>query len=204
MEEELGEVGQFGIGLADLLCGLLGFFFAMFILVNLLPRLEAKPTDSNQFGQLCVELDWPDDRRVDIDLWGKAPGDRDIAVGYTNPHSPHLDLFKDNLGWGVDHSEHNFENMCAGHANPGVYIFNASYFGRHDKEIHPDISLDVFMKVIYHKGTETKTLKGTWHLTHVGEEKTMISFTILENGDIDYGSVNSLNVKIRTRDPTPE
>src|SRR3546814_9135229 len=90
------ESGQDGTVFRDvLMLALLGF---MVIVVVLLPHLNppTKAAASDPPGNIIVEVRWPDDIDVDVDLWVKGPTSR--PIGYSNQSGPLFNLLRDDLG----------------------------------------------------------------------------------------------------------
>jgi len=71
--------------------------FIMLVLL-LLPHVNPRATPQDPTprpGNVMVELRWPDELNVDVDLWVQAPGD--VPVGYSNQGSAALVIKEVNL-----------------------------------------------------------------------------------------------------------
>ena len=66
-----------------IMLALAGFVSLVVLLLPFInPPAETESTKSDPPGNVIIEVFWPEDRDVDLDLWVKAPDD--IPVGYSN------------------------------------------------------------------------------------------------------------------------
>ena len=95
--DELEDEEVAGTVFRDVLMLALIGFVAMVIM--LLPHLSRKKDEAKEAptpGNVVVELHWPDELPVDVDLWVQAPGD--VPVGFWNQGSRYFNLLRDDLG----------------------------------------------------------------------------------------------------------
>ena len=188
--------GYFGIVLSDMLIQLLVITIVFLTIMILLPheKEKAKPVNSN-LGKLCVELSWDNARDVDIDLWGKSPGDTS-TTGYSNMHSENLNMYRDVIGFYANPSHQNLEVMCANDTPDGEYAFNAYYFANHEvtgarKRDDPRNKIVVTMVLrLHHDHTSDQNFEKKFTMTFEKQEVTMMRFT-MHNDIIDEGSFNT-------------
>lgn len=112
----------------DLTTNGMAIFALLFLLLLAVmnPPEEKSETDEPPPGLIMVELRWPDDIDVDIDLWVKAPNDQ--PVGYSNRSSKIFDLLRDDLGSRGDVMNLNYENAFSRGIVEGRYCVNVHYF----------------------------------------------------------------------------
>lgn len=177
----------FGIALSDVLIG-----FAAVLLVHFAP-VNKDSDQSTQPGSICVDLIWPNDRNVDVDLWAQAPDK--LPVGYSSPHAPYLDLLKDVISFSNNPSHINYEITCGKSLVQGEWTFNAHYYGKHDDG--PD-NIPVEMNVYIKNGTEkNQTVKSAKTVLKPREQKTLIALSLDANGRFVEGSLNHRYVEVR-------
>ena len=205
---------SFSIVLSDMLITLVVIIMVFFTMVLLMPHSKnEKTTDRASLGQLCVEISWPNDRNIDIDLWGHAPGE-DVTVGYTNMHSPTLNLYRDVIGFTFNPTHQMLEIMCADKVVPGHWTFNAMYFSNHEEDLKgipfddPRKAVEVTMVLRIIQGgvsSQSEDVARKYTFKREGQEKTMMDFIIDENGRLMSNSMNSNDVKLYhgIGDPSP-
>lgn len=193
---------RFGIAFSDVLVTVLSVIFMIYMLVAMLPHNEKPPEIKNSLqGDLCVEMSWPNDRDVDLDLWGRSPdsqGAKTVPNGYSNLHGPVLDMFRDVLGFSNNPAHLNIEIMCATVLYPGEWTFNVNYFEDHDFT-NKDHTIKVMMVVRIRKDHgRDKLLNRTVTLDQLGQEETMFDFKIDPDGNIEDDSINFLFQPLRS------
>jgi hypothetical protein len=192
----------FGIAAADLFVALFSIMSLLFVVHDILPIAEKSEQNKEQtVGIVCAELSWPEDRDVDLDLWGQSPTDAD-AVGYSHTHGQNLSLLRDVVGHRNNPSKINQELMCANAEVDGEWIFNVHYFSNHGKDADATIpwkddNIDAVMVL----SENTKISPHKWvanvHLDAENEERTMFRFRV-EGGRIIDSSFNTLDSGLRT------
>jgi hypothetical protein len=187
-EEDDGTVFRDVIMLA-----LLGF---VTIVVLLLPHLNppTKPTDQQQPGNIVVELHWPDDMDTDVDLWVQAPGDR--PVGYSNRGGRVFNLLRDDMGLVNDPGKLNYEIAFSRGAPAGEYTVNLHLYSNGDSR--QSVPAEVVVGI---KKNEMDPLEVIHRddvvLRHVGEEMTIVRFTLDQDSNVLSGSFNNLPKQLR-------
>jgi len=176
-----------------IMLALLGF---VTIVVLLLPHLNppTKPTDQLQPGNLVVELHWPNDMNTDVDLWVEAPGDK--PVGYSNRGGRIFNLLRDDMGHVNDTGELNYEIAFSRGAPAGEYTVNLHLYSNSDtrKAVPAQVTIGI-------KKGETDPMRVIHRdeviLSHVGEEVTVVRFSLNESADVLPGSFNNLPRPLR-------
>ena len=195
---------SFSVPFVDLLLAFLCIFLVIMIPFLLLPHEEKKTeAEGIVMGSLCVEISWPNERNIDIDLWGHSPK-ADYVVGWTNMHSPHLNLYRDVVGFKGNPVHQNLEVMCSQDVPVGEWVFNIHYFSNHeigletltntDDRLAVPVTMIVRLKTV--GSQKDKIFQGTYTLNTQGQEKTMFSFVVNEHGTIIDDSINSRDQKI--------
>jgi hypothetical protein len=175
---------------------------AIFVVMSMLPQ---GPSDTNIIpGRICAEIYWPNDRDVDLDLWGIAPTEK-IPVRYSRMHGAGLDLFRDVTGFANNPEHTNMEVMCGNKIYPGEWTFDINYFSNHkattvDHSTDP-IDATMILRIVYpdNFGRSPVVLKTTWHFTHEKEDKTMFNFRIDDTGTFVDSSFNTVNKFLAVR-----
>lgn len=167
------------------------------------PDMKKADTESDrQRGNIRVEITWPNEMDVDIDLWCQAPGD--IPVGYSNKSGVVFNLVRDDLGSYMDLTGINYEVIFSRGAPPGEYICNIHWFGNAAKlkevpvmffvTYRPDDSTDS-------KSSPVKIIQNKATLFNQGEELTVARWKIDPAGVLVPGSINSVQHPLRDYKP---
>jgi len=187
----------------DLILGALGgVMVALLILIfHINPPKENDAEKERSRGNIRVEIIWPQDLNVDIDLWSKAPGD--TPVGYSNLTGVVFNLVRDDLGNYADLSEMNYEVSFSRGIPPGEYIINLHWFSN----AHGATSVPVKVLITMRKddtesstSSSIKVLSKIVTLNHVTEEVTAIRFKIDDNRNLVKDSFSTVFKSIRTGD----
>lgn len=179
----------FAVVLADAMVAMATFFAVCFIITSL---QNISDNGEIQLGSICAEISWPNDRDVDIDLWGHSPGDGNV-VGFSNMHGRNLNLYRDVLGFNMNPSHIMMEIECSNEIIPGEWTFNVHYYSNHESS-PPDLSVPVQMTIRLRSaksGVRNQTFTGKYVLSKEGEEKTMFDFVIGSDGNLIESSINS-------------
>lgn len=174
---------------------LLGIVFLfIIILFHINPVAKEDEGEIKQPGNIAVEISWPAEQGMDIDLWVRAPGD--TPVGYSNKASKYFNLVRDDLGNLTDELKLNFENSFSRGAPPGEYVVNVHLYNQNNFPLPINVYVGVIIRdPTDEDATETKFNK-TVTLTEQGQELTVFRFKIDENGDLVEGSTHDLPVKL--------
>lgn len=172
------------------------------------PPKEHDNEKSRQRGNIRVEILWPDDMNVDIDLWTQAPGD--VPVGYSNKGGIVFNLVRDDLGHHADLTGINYEISYSRGIPKGEYVVNIHWFGNSQGATSVPVRVMITIRKNDKSGSKSgpeKILTSNVKLTRVGQELTVARFKLDEDGNVVPGSLNRLPKKIRpygsTGDFTP-
>ncbi|MFK7997168.1 MAG: hypothetical protein AB8B87_23750 [Granulosicoccus sp.] len=177
-----------------IMLALAGFVtLVMLLLPHINPEAKAEDTDQAP-GNMIVELRWPDELNVDVDLWVEAPGDK--AVGYTRKGGTVFDLLRDDLGVSSDLTGLNYEFAYSRGAPSGDYTINVHLF-RNKEKIYPvPVTVTVSLKAPKSKATR-QILATKFDLDKVNQELTVFRFKLDEESKLVTGSVHDLPKRIR-------
>ncbi len=200
-------------GLATIqLAGLQKFMFAFVILALMaLPfvqpiqkKEEAKKEEVKSAGDMLVEIHWPDKIDIDIDLWVKSPDD-ERPVGYSNRAGKTFNLLRDDLGKANDSTDRNFEIAYARGLPSGEYVVNVHYFMNHELGSKtPEVPVDMIISTKSTDGSMKQIVIRKAVLRVVGEELTVVRFTMDEKGELVKDSINDLQQELRSWQPAPQ
>jgi len=170
--------------------------FVMLVLL-LLPHLNPRATPQDPTprpGNVMVELRWPDELNVDVDLWVQAPGD--VPVGYSNQGSAIFNLLRDDLGHINDATDLNYEFSYSRGVPAGEYTVNLHLY-RNLANVYP-IPAVVAVSVKNSPNLPAQQILSTkLNLSHEGEELTAFRFKLDEEGRLLSGSVHNLPRPLR-------
>ena len=177
-----------------LMLALIGFVAMVIMLLPHLSRKHDEAKASQVPGNVVVELHWPDDLPVDVDLWVKAPGD--VPVGFWNQGGHYFNLLRDDLGLEGDATGRNYEVSYSRGIPAGEYIVNVHMYGPVPKGVRVPARVVVSVKPKY--GELRQILETTIELTHRGQEETAFRFQLTADGELVPGSVNTLRRRLIT------
>ena len=104
-------------------------FVAMVIM--LLPHVTRKKQETEEHkapGNVIVEIHWPSDMPVDVDLWVQAPNEP--PVGFWNQSGHIFNLLRDDLGIEGDATNLNYEVSYSRGIPSGEYVVNVHMYGK--------------------------------------------------------------------------
>jgi len=178
-----------------LMLTLLGFIA---IVIMLLPHLSQKRDESKDAtvpGNVVVEIEWPDDLPVDVDLWVQAPGD--VPVGYWNQSGRYFKLLRDDLGIEGDATNRNYEVSYSRGIPSGEYTVNVHMYGPLPHDTRVPVTVVVSVKPKY--GDLRQILQTKVELTRRNQEETAFRFRLTHAGELVTGSVSTLRRRLITR-----
>jgi hypothetical protein len=189
-----GEGGLVGEGtlhgrlLRDILMGAVGMLAAtvIFILPHMNEPKKEEQDSARSRGNVRVEIWWPDEMDVDIDLWSQAPGDD--PVGYSNKTGRVFNLVRDDLGFYNDLSGHNYEVSFTRGYPDGDYIVNVHWYSNNGNEAEIPVKALITVRKDdsqNSKSAPTKVLQRTLILTRVGHEVTVVIFKVRDQEIVD-------------------
>lgn len=177
-----------------IMLALAGFVtLVMLLLPHINPEAKAEDTDQAP-GNMIVELRWPDELNVDVDLWVEAPGDK--AVGYTRKGGNVFDLLRDDLGVSSDLTGLNYEFAYSRGAPSGDYTINVHLFGNKDRIYPVPVTVTVSLKTPKSKATR-QILATQLDLDTINQEFTVFRFKLDDKSELVTGSVHDLPKRIR-------
>lgn len=178
-----------------ILLALLGF---VTIVVLLLPHLNppTQVTESTpQPGNIVVELHWPNEMNTDVDLWVQAPGD--VPVGYSNKGGAVFNLLRDDLGHINDTSELNYEIAFSRGAPAGEYTVNLHLYS--NSSVRTIVPAEVVIGVKSDNDAPLKIIaKEHVELFHIGQELTVVRFSLDSQANLIPNSVHNLPKALRS------
>jgi hypothetical protein len=189
------------VSFRDLTSAIIGLLLGLIALVMIYmnPAAKKASTDGERAaGSVRVEIVWPPQMDVDIDLWCMAPGD--VPVGYSNKGGLIFNLVRDDLGSYMDKTGINYEVMFSRGAPPGEYICNVHWYGNSSgvKEV------PVTMVVTYRASDDPsklsnsdKVIEATATLYRQGEELTMARWRIDSEKKVVPGSIHRVQHPLR-------
>ncbi len=170
--------------------------FIMLVLL-LLPHVNPRATPQDPTprpGNVMVELRWPDELNVDVDLWVQAPGD--VPVGYSNQGSAIFNLLRDDLGHLNDTTDLNYEFSYSRGVPAGEYTVNLHLY-RNLANVYP-VPAFVAVSVKNSPNLPAQQILSTkLNLSHEDEELTAFRFKLDEEGRLLSGSVHNLPRPLR-------
>ena len=199
-----GETTGFIWAYRDLLTAMMIVFMALGLLAVIAAQ-KIKMVEGVQPGQMLIQMSWTPGSKSDIDLWIQTPDD--MPVGYMRSAGKNCDLLRDDLGLGLDATSHAIELMVCRDPLPGEYIINVMNYNVHPippPRTGPDIvefpmPVTVTITRPDHKNHSMKTLfTKEVIIDHLGQEITVVRFTLDSEGNIVPGSINDMPHMIRT------
>ena len=177
-----------------LLLALIGFVAMVVMMLPHLARKEQNTEEQKAPGNVVVEMHWPDDLDVDVDLWVKAPGD--IPVGFFNQGSRYFNLLRDDLGTEGDVTGKNYEISYSRGIPAGEYIVNVHMYGPLPAGVSVPVQVVVSVKQRFdslHPVIRTEVT-----LRRRNQEETATRFRLTSDGMLVTGSVNNIRRRLVT------
>ena len=167
----------------------LDMLFVLILVLILLPHQpeNAKETILEPKGNLVIEVSWPDDMNVDVDLWVRGPTGR--AVGYSSKNSEYLDLLRDDLGRTADLGKLNYEIVYGREVPSGDYVINLHLYRNRNTSKWPTIPVDLTVFSDTKSTSKTKVIQESAKLHFEGEEITVVRFYF----DAETGKITDRN-----------
>lgn len=177
-----------------LMLALVGFVAMVIMLLPHLSKTEQESQDHRAPGNVVVEMHWPNDLPVDVDLWVQAPGD--VPVGFFNQHSHYFNLLRDDLGLEGDPTDRNYEVSYSRGIPAGEYIANVHMYGPLPAGI--TVAVTVVISVRQKYDDLRPVLQTKVELTRRNQEETAFRFKLDERGELLPGSVTTLRRRLVT------
>ena len=171
-----------------ILLALIGF---VAMVIMLLPHIIAAKKQTEEHtapGNVIVEIHWPADLPVDVDLWVQAP--RELPVGFWNLGGHTFNLLRDDLGTEGDATDENYEVSYSRGIPPGEYVVNVHMYGPPPRS--GTVPVNVVVSVKRRLEDTRQILKTVVELTRHNQEETAFRFRLTADGDLVQGSVSTL------------
>ena len=173
---------------------LAGFIVIVLLLLPHINPVAKTDETAEPTGNVVIEMHWPNEMDVDVDLWIEAPGD--APVGYSNQGGLIFNLLRDDLGQLADPMEINYETAYSRGVPAGEYTINVHLY-RNRAAAYP-VPVRVVAKVKKPDGGPTlRIAHADVSLGHEGEEITAIRFELDAEGALVPGSVHDLHRPLR-------
>jgi len=177
-----------------LMLALIGF---VAMVIMMLPHLSETKEESDEHrspGNVVVEIHWPNDLPVDVDLWVQAPND--VPVGFFNQGSEQFNLLRDDLGTEGDATNLNYEVSYSRGIKAGEYIVNVHMYGPVPSGII--VPVDVVVSVRQKYDTLRQVLETTVDLERRNQEETAFRFKLTGTGELISDSVTTVRRRLVT------
>jgi hypothetical protein len=176
---------------------LLGF---VAMVIMLLPHISKTLDETDEHtppGNVVIEMYWPDELPVDVDLWVQAPND--VPVGFWNQGSQYFNLLRDDLGMEGDASARNYEVSYSRGILAGDYTVNVHMYGKIPAGVVVPVRVVVSVKAKY--DTLRQILQTSVELQRRNQEETAFRFRLTGDGVLVPGSVTTLRRRLVTAPP---
>ena len=172
-----------------------GFVIIVLLLLPWLNIVAQDEATKEPSGSVIVEVIWPDDRNVDVDLWVKSPDD--AAVGYSNMAGYYFNLLRDDRGNAFDTTPINYEISYTRGIAAGEYQANLHLYATDNG---PPINVKVIVSVVEpDQRARTAIIKKDVVLKKYNEELTVARWTLTNKGKLKPNSVHSLKRSLLRR-----
>ncbi|MGI9386315.1 MAG: hypothetical protein ACR2OX_02690 [Methyloligellaceae bacterium] len=171
-----------------ILLTLVGFVAMVIMLLPHIQKREQEAEDQRAPGNVIVEMHWPSDMNIDMDLWVKGPNT--TPVGFWNQGNDVFNLLRDDLGTEGDATNENYEISYSRGIPAGEYIVNAHVYG-----IVPTgkiVPVRVVVSVRNKYDSARQLLETTLKMNRRNQEETAFRFRLTGEGDLVKGSVSTL------------
>ena len=177
-----------------IMLALIGFVAMVVMLLPYLRKSEEEAQDHKAPGNVIVELFWPNDMAVDVDLWVQGPNS--TPVGFWNLGNRVFNLLRDDLGAEGDATNLNYEVAYSRGIPAGEYIVNVHMYGPLPKGVTVPATVVVSIRKDYQQTKQI--LKTEVLLKRRNQEETAFRFKLTSKGDLIEGSVSTLRKRLIT------
>lgn len=171
-----------------ILLTLVGFVAMVIMLLPHLHKKQEERQDHKAPGNVIVELHWPNDLNVDVDLWVQGPDS--TPVGFWNQGNELFNLLRDDLGTEGDATQQNYEVSYSRGIRAGEYIVNTHMYGNLASGVTVPANVVVSVRSKYESARQI--LATTVELTHRNQEETAFRFRLDGEGKLMEGSVSTI------------
>ncbi len=172
-----------------ILLTLVGFVAMVIMLLPHISRTKKEADESKAPGNVIVEMHWPNNLPLDVDLWVKAPGVG--PVGFWNQGNQVFNLLRDDLGGEGDATDQNYEVSYSRGIPAGEYIVNVHMYGPLPDNVAVPVTVVVAVKK--RRDEARQILKTLVKLTYFNQEVTAFRFRLTGDGDLVPNSVSTLH-----------
>ncbi len=180
-----------------LMLALIGFVAMVVMLLPHISKTQDKTDEHTPPGNVVVEMHWPDELPVDVDLWVQAPND--VPVGFWNQGSQFFNLLRDDLGMEGDASGRNYEVSYSRGILAGDYTVNVHMYGKIPAGVIVPVRVVVSVKAKY--DSLRQILQTSVELQRRNQEETAFRFRLSGDGELVPGSVTTLRRRLITARP---
>ncbi|TDJ17620.1 MAG: hypothetical protein E2O65_07795 [Gammaproteobacteria bacterium] len=180
-----------------LMLALLGFVAMVIMLLPHISKTQDETDEHTPPGNVVVEMYWPDELPVDVDLWVQAPND--VPVGFWNQGSQYFNLLRDDLGMVGDASARNYEVSYSRGILAGEYTVNVHMYGKIPAGVVVPVRVVVSVKAKY--DSLRQILQTSIELQRRNQEETAFRFRLTGDGVLVPGSVTTLRRRLVTAAP---
>ncbi len=180
-----------------LMLALIGFVAMVIMLLPHISKSQDETDEHSPPGNVVVEMHWPDELPVDVDLWVQAPND--VPVGFWNQGSQFFNLLRDDLGLEGDASARNYEVSYSRGILAGDYTVNVHMYGKVPAGVVVPVRVVVSVKAKYDRLRQI--LQTSVELQRRNQEETAFRFRLTGDGDLVPGSVTTLRRRLVTAAP---
>lgn len=180
-----------------LMLALLGFVAMVIMLLPHISKTQDETDEHTPPGNVVVEMYWPDELPVDVDLWVQAPND--VPVGFWNQGSQYFNLLRDDLGMVGDASARNYEVSYSRGILAGDYTVNVHMYGKIPAGVVVPVRVVVSVKAKY--DSLRQILQTSVELQRRNQEETAFRFRLTGDGVLVPGSVTTLRRRLVTAAP---
>lgn len=177
-----------------LMLALIGFVAMVIVILPHISESKQRDDEHRSPGNIVVEIHWPDNLPVDVDLWVQGPGD--VPVGFFNQNSELFNLLRDDLGTEGDATELNYEVSYSRGIKAGEYIVNVHMYGPVPSGVTVPVTVVVSVRQKY--DTLRQILTTDISLERRNQEETAFRFSLTGNGELVPGSVTTLRRRLVT------
>ena len=182
-------------------------FVFLFVLAFILINPVAKKSNVEVIAEFIITVSWPDQSADDVDTWVKDPAGN--IVGFKMKDRGLMNLDRDDLGRSNDtitttngkklYVRQNIEHITIRGIIPGEYVVNVHLYRRVPR--NEVLDENYFEVIPVRVNVEKLNPYGVVYIKDVtlaikGEEKTVLRFTVNEDGDVT--DINELPFKIIT------
>lgn len=189
---------SFGIAAMDVLFNFAFVFVVLFGLQQVFTEVEKADkakTDGMVAGTMCVEIQWPFEDDVDLDLWVQGPDGK--IIGYSNKNGPLFSLLRDDLGSYMDEGKANLEMACTTAAREGEYTLNVHYYT--DRGSGKQVPVTMTVRFPTSDGPPKRGYNVKKTMQAPGQELTFMNFVLGSDGEIRDNTINDFNEPLRSK-----